>query len=104
MIVEEEIRLTLYDLCRSCRIPEAEVRTWVIEGVLDPEGETPEEWRFTSLALRRARTALHLSRDLEVNLAGIALALNLLDEITALRSRLGGSPALHDPAADILAE
>jgi len=48
--------------------------------------------------------ALRLSRDLEVNLAGIALALDLLDEITALKSRLEGARPFHDPSSTVLVE
>ena len=103
-VVEEKIHLTLVELCRASQVPEHEIRAWVIEGGLEPEGDTPEEWRFPGAALRRARTALRLSRDLEVNLAGIAVALNLLDEITALRSRLEGARSSDDPSATILVE
>ncbi len=104
LVVEEEIHLTLVELCQASRVPEQEIRSWVIEGVLEPEGATPEEWRFVGASLRRARTALRLSRDLEVNLAGIALALDLLDEITALKARLAGTRASNDPPPTILVE
>lgn len=46
------------------------------------------QWRFSGSALRRLRRAMSLSRDLEVNPPGVALALDLLDEIEALRARL----------------
>ena len=103
-VVEEEVRLTLVELCQACLVPEQEVRAWVVEGVLEPSGERPEDWRFAGPSLWRARTALRLSRDLEVNLAGIALALNLLDEINALRSRLAGARSPHDPFSTIRVE
>lgn len=85
-----EIHLTLLELSRAAHVPEEEVRAWVVEGVLEPMGDRPEEWRFASSSLRRAQTALRLSRDLEVNLAGIALALDLLHQIAELRARLEG--------------
>ena len=87
-LVEEEIHLTLLDLCRACSAAEEQVTVWVLEGVLEPSGERPQDWRFTGPSLGRARLALRLSRDLEINPAGIALALDLLDEIAALRARL----------------
>lgn len=87
-LVEEEIHLTLEDLCRACNAAEEQVTVWVIEGVLDPSGEGPQDWRFTGQSLRRARLALRLSHDLEINPAGVALALDLLDEIAALQARL----------------
>ena len=46
------------------------------------------EWRFTGDALRRARLALRLERDLELNLAGVALAIELIEEISQLRREL----------------
>ena len=58
------------------------------EGVIVPGGDAPEVWRFSALHLRRARVAIRLQRDLGVNLAGAALALQLLDELDTLRSQL----------------
>ena len=87
-VVEEEIHLTLLELCQACGAPEEQVSIWVLEGVLEPDGEQPREWRFTGPALRRARLALRLTRDLELNPPGVALALDLLDEIAVLKARL----------------
>jgi len=38
--------------------------------------------------VRRARRAIRLSRDLDVNLPGVGLALELLDELEDLRVRV----------------
>lgn len=87
-VVEEELHLTLTELCQACGAAEEHVTTWVLEGVLEPTGRQPQEWRFGGPALRRAHIALRLTRDLEINAAGVALALDLLDEINDLRTRL----------------
>ena len=87
-IVEEEVHLTLMDLCHACHTSEEHVIAWVYEGVLEPIGEAPKNWRFTGPSLRRARLAASLIYDLEINLPGIALALDLLDEIHVLQARL----------------
>jgi len=86
--VEHELQLTLIELCTACDLPQDEVTVWVVEGMLEPAGGGPEAWRFGSEALRRARTAKRLARDLAINTAGIALALDLLEEIESLRGRL----------------
>ena len=73
------------------RFPEARGRLGR-GGVLEPLGETPQDWCFTGASLHRARLALWLTRDLEINLPGVALALDLFDEIAALQAhqqRLG---------------
>jgi chaperone modulatory protein CbpM len=87
-VVEEEIHLTLLELCQACSASEEHVMAWVFEGVLEPIGTAPQEWRFTGPSLRRARLAMWLTRDLEINPPGVALALDLLDEIAALQARL----------------
>ena len=87
-VVEEDVYLTLLELCRACSAEEEHVVAWVLEGVLQPVGDSPRDWRFGGESLRRARLALRLSRDLEVNPPGVALALDLLDEIAELRARL----------------
>jgi len=88
VVVEEEIRFTLADLCRACRVDSARLIALVEEGVLQPTGSGPEDWLFSGRSLRRARTAVRLSRDLDLNVGGTALVLDLLDEIETLRSRL----------------
>ena len=87
-VVEEEVRFTLVELCQACSAEQEHVLAWVFEGVLEPVGDSPEDWRFSGESLRRARLALRLSQDLEINPPGVALALDLLDEIAALRARL----------------
>lgn len=87
-VVEEEVQLTLVELCQACRAEQEHVLSWVLEGVLEPLGNDPRDWRFSGESLRRARLALRLSRDLEINPPGVALALDLMDEIGELRARL----------------
>ena len=88
VLVEEEIEFTLVELSRACRADSEQLLALVDEGALTPSGDDPQHWRFGGAVLRRARTALSLTRDLELNPAGAALVLDLLDEIEALRSQL----------------
>ncbi len=88
VVVEEELQFSLAELCRACRASEDQIRVWVVEGVLEPVGASPPTWRFAGASLRRTRLAMTLTRDLEVNPAGVALALELIDEIEALKARL----------------
>jgi chaperone modulatory protein CbpM len=86
-IVEEEVEFTLVELCRASGASEEQLTLWIEEGAVEPQGATPGEWRFSGAALRRVRTARRLAQDLEINAPGIALALDLLDEIDVLRAR-----------------
>lgn len=87
-IVENEVHMTIVELSHASRTPEELIMSWVSEGVLSPSGSTPQDWRFSGDSLRRAKTAAHLTHDLELNVPGVALVLELLDEITQLRTRM----------------
>jgi chaperone modulatory protein CbpM len=56
--------------------------------MLHPRGSAPEHWCFSGIEVWRARRAQRLQQDLELNLAGAALALELLDEVERLRCRV----------------
>lgn len=90
VLLDEQTELTLNDLCRACSRHAEWVIELVEEGILEPTGRDPSQWRFSAVCLQRAQTTMHLQRDLGINLAGIALALNLLDEIETLRAQLSG--------------
>lgn len=87
-VLEEDVELTLAELCRSCRLPAERVLELVDEGVVEPLGRDPARWRFRGVSVRRVRCALRLERDLGVNPAGAALALELLEELETLRARV----------------
>jgi chaperone modulatory protein CbpM len=84
-LVDESTLLSIEDLCRICAIDRSHIVEFVEEGVLEVAAVDASEWRFRGGALRRARTAVRLQRDLELNLVGVALALDLMDEIERLR-------------------
>jgi chaperone modulatory protein CbpM len=86
-ILEEQTQLTLADLCRACAVHE-QIIALVDAGVLDPQGREPVRWIFVGDSVHRARRALRLQRDLDIDPAGAALALELLDEIASLRTRM----------------
>ena len=86
IVLDEQAELTLSDLCRAC----CQHAEWIVqlvdEGILEPSGRNPAQWRFSGTSLQKAHIAMRLQRDLEINLAGVALALDLMDEIESLRA------------------
>jgi len=88
LMLDEELVFTLRELSGSCDLAAEELIAMVEEGVLTPQGASPRDWRFPAADLRRVHTALRLQRDLGVNLAGVALALEMLEEMQALRARV----------------
>ena len=87
-VVEEEVSMSLEQLCRASGAESTLVLQLVEHGVIEPQGAAPQAWVFAGASLRRTRTALRLLRDLELNLPGAALAVDLLDEIARLQRAL----------------
>ncbi len=88
VIVETELYFSLHELGRASGVGLTLLETLVHEGVLTPQGDGPAQWRFEGSSLPRARKALRLIHDLELSAPGVALVLDLFDEIHALRSQL----------------
>jgi chaperone modulatory protein CbpM len=88
-IVEEEAEvLTLGELCRRCGVHAELIVTYVEYGMLNPSGQEMTVWRFSAASQRRVARALRLQQDLGINPAGVALALDLLDQIDELYAQL----------------
>ena len=82
------VAMTLPELCRLCRVHAEWIVELVDEGILEPEGSESTDWRFSTISITRVRTAWRLHRDLGINPAGIAVALNLLEEREELQVRV----------------
>lgn len=88
IIVEETTEFTIGELCRACGKPAEWILALVEEGVIEPVGTDQAHWHFRGYCLRRVRIVHRLQSDLGLNLAGAALALELLEEVEALRNRI----------------
>ena len=104
IILDEQSVLTLVEISSACAVQTEYIIELVEEGLitpeidpepglemhqqLSPETHEPHSWRFTGVHMRLVRIASRLQSDLGVNLAGVALALQLLDEVETLRTRL----------------
>ncbi|WP_445362024.1 chaperone modulator CbpM [Microbulbifer sp. EKSA005] len=87
VLLDEESELTLSELCRACGVPAERIIALVEEGIIEPRSREVQ-WRFSGICVRRVRRVYSLERDLGVNLAGAALAIELLEEIERLHAHL----------------
>lgn len=85
-IFDENGEYSLRELCRVCKVHAQFIQDLIDEGILSPQGATQQEWRFTSVEIKRIQISIRLQTDLRINLPGTALALDLLEEIEQLRS------------------
>lgn len=93
VLLDESYELSFQELCNTCATSEEWVLQLVEEGALEPLNFTghvhqSEQWRFTAVSLQKVRTAKRLHRDLQINPAGVALALDLLEQIDQLQTEL----------------
>jgi len=88
IVLDEFTEVTMDDLCRTCRVDQTVVISLIEEGIVEPHSRDETPWRFSGSALPLVVRAIRLQRDLELNPAGVAFALDLLDEIDRLRQQI----------------
>lgn len=91
----DEVRLSLGQVSEACCVHTEFIVELVEEGIIDPIIAENSTWIFEGRCLKRIRTAQNLQKDLGLNLPGVAVALELLQEVELLRSRLGQMSQSH---------
>lgn len=86
-LLDEERAISFGEFCGASGLLESLVAEMVNEGILEPLGDGPPDWRFSGACLARAERALRLRRELELNWAAVSFLLPLLDELQDLRRR-----------------
>jgi chaperone modulatory protein CbpM len=85
VIIEHSQALTLEEFCHATHVSREIIIELIDYQLLHPTGQSPDEWRFDSISLKRGRLAASFLRDLEVNMPGVALAMDLMDRIEQLQ-------------------
>ena len=89
VIVDEHTMYTLVEVCQLLNIPEQILDEMEAHGLFQRViSEEYAEHMIPGPAIQRIEVACRIQRDLGVNLPGAVLALELLDELDALRNRL----------------
>ena len=84
-LLDENTSCTLEELSDLCSQSTDLILEMIDEGLIVPVGTSPSQWRFGLHEINRIQTTRRLILDLQVNMAGAALALDLLDELEELR-------------------
>jgi chaperone modulatory protein CbpM len=88
VIIEKSESLTLEEFCHATHARKETIIKMIEYQLIEPQGESPEKWRFDSHSLKRGRIAASFYHDLEINMQGVALALELLDKIESLQHQI----------------
>ena len=92
-IVDDTARYTLEELCVACKVEVDWIAEAAEHGIVAPTGIARSEWAFPAVSVVRVARARRLERDLGLNIAGIALVLELLNEIERLDHQLKALPS-----------
>lgn len=79
---------TVNELCERCAINITLVYQFIELGVIEPKNSGEKDWQFSLDDYLRLRKAVRLQKDLDINPSGIALVLDLMDEVEALRAQV----------------
>lgn len=98
IVLDEEVHLTFIEICEQLNLPENVLEELIDHGLLQEvaEVEIKQSTTFDAAQLARIQTALRLGHDLGINIPGVVLALELLDEIEQLRQELSILKRLRD--------
>jgi chaperone modulatory protein CbpM len=79
--------LSFTEVCVQSGVEEDTVFEIIEQGIVEPIGASSDEWKFSPEMLILTKKAVRMHRDLDVDWAGIALAIELLDELELLREQ-----------------
>jgi chaperone modulatory protein CbpM len=86
MIESPVLRISIEEICQSVNISEDFILELVQYSIVVPvAGDAPKEWLFNPDSVSVVKKATRLHRDLAIDLADLALVLNLLSEIDVLK-------------------
>jgi chaperone modulatory protein CbpM len=94
-MTDHTIHISLTELCQYTDSSTETILEFVEHGIVEPQGDSQDKWVFSVETVHLTRCAQRLHRDLGVNWAGVALALELMSqreilqqENQSLRNRL----------------
>ena len=87
-LIDSRTEITLVQLCRRSDVEEERVKRLLDEGIIEPSRREGDTLYFRYECVKRTRVVTRLQSDLGVNVAGAALALELLEHIEQLKARL----------------
>ena len=87
-LIDESTRYRMDQFCEVCGVHRTVVQELVREGVIHPENNQDETWEFSYRAVKRFKRAYRLQRDLDLNMSGVVVSVDLLEEIDRLKAEI----------------
>ncbi len=88
VVIEENMSLSVTQVCAQYQITEALLLEMIEHGLFKNPAINTQSFQMTPQDKRRMESAFRLNKDLGVNLPGVALALDLLEQLEEVRQEL----------------
>jgi len=88
VLMDETVTYSYLDVCERCHLSEDALVEMLEHGLFTPHVTHLENIQFDQKTLGKIQAACRLQRDLELNLPGVVLVLELLDELAYIRDEL----------------
>ncbi len=87
MVLDETVVFTLAEISERCHVSQHVVIEMIEYGLVEPD-KTQDEMRLDAFALQRIQSAARLQHDFDINMQGVAMILELMDELNDLHHEL----------------
>lgn len=88
VLMDETITLSFVEVCQTCDISEEILLEMLEHGLFREQARPVRKTEFEANTLRRIQSACRLQADLGINVPGVVLVLELLDELEQARNEL----------------
>lgn len=85
MASQVEVTVCCSEIYQLVAITSQDLAEIVSHGIVRPHDQQASDWRFDEMVVAEIARAVRLQRDLQIDWAGVALALELIDELDELR-------------------
>lgn len=85
---EHIVHYRIREICTIAGTEEQFIVELIEHGIIEPNGKQRSDWTFSWQQAQRCKSAQRLRNDLGINVEGIGLSLQLLEEVDSLRKQL----------------
>lgn len=88
VLMDENSTISFVEVCQRCNISKEALEEMMDHGLFNDQQIQKKEMHFDVKSLLRIQSACRLQQDLGINLPGVVLVLELLDELEQVRNEL----------------
>ncbi|MFK7815202.1 MAG: chaperone modulator CbpM [Gammaproteobacteria bacterium] len=86
-MLNDNVFYTISAVCDSYKLNQETINEMVAWGIAEPSGNNPGKWLFTHDDFERIGRASRINNELKINMPGVALALQLIEDIKNLHDK-----------------